>query len=579
MADLESQGMKRLVALGSTLFLASALLAYSPSQAATEDGVAWQAPLLPPSSTLINRFADFGQAMTTPMASEMDPEIPSTNTMSFTARNYTAVLPFCDSKNTFACIKSVEVSTDGKSWTTSSAPTEFQAIDILGTNYSQSGMTQRRSSTWSGDAEKNLPPGGNSQVVEFSSAPHKGGSSYLVEVGIKAAMIPSNFSEAMKAFLPDNVKNGLFNSVEFRIIPIKAVPGTCAEAMMARGINSSKESWKGFCPVAYNFPENVQFRITVELGKYIKSFKGWFQGRIGDPFVNQDNVTGTIVISGKPVKVSVAKAVVPGPIPAEIDNFRMPKGFTMFGENNIPDFTSDSSEYEVIAWWKLLEKYMTENAEAETYVWRMATLENSKLEGYNSPRGYVAPAMNNCLKDARGVTGIMTTNATVYDAAAPVYDKVDQSLSYSVAAPHKDSKGVKKSGEYDLVIREDIATCVWGKGFPKATARIEVTSDNGEAQIASTVMNTREGWVTFSAKNFHYSAPKIKVKLDIPPEPTPTPTPTPSVVTAVATPTPSSTPASVVATAKKITITCIKGKTTKKVTGENPKCPKGFKKK
>jgi hypothetical protein len=29
---------------------------------------------------------------------------------------------------------------------------------------------------------------------------------------------------------------------------------------------------------------------------------------------------------------------------------------------------------------------------------------------------------------------------------------------------------------------------------------------------------------------------------------------------------------------KKITVTCVKGKTTKKVRGVTPKCPKGFKK-
>lgn len=62
---------------------------------------------------------------------------------------------------------------------------------------------------------------------------------------------------------------------------------------------------------------------------------------------------------------------------------------------------------------------------------------------------------------------------------------------------------------------------------------------------------------------------------------TPTPTPTPS-ETAAATPTPTPTP-TVVATvkpaAKKTTITCVKGKKTKKVTAVKPKCPKGYKKK
>ena len=60
---------------------------------------------------------------------------------------------------------------------------------------------------------------------------------------------------------------------------------------------------------------------------------------------------------------------------------------------------------------------------------------------------------------------------------------------------------------------------------------------------------------------------------------TPTPTPTPSETTAP-TPTPSATVvATVKPTAKKTTITCVKGKTTKKVTGVNPKCPAGYKKK
>jgi hypothetical protein len=65
-----------------------------------------------------------------------------------------------------------------------------------------------------------------------------------------------------------------------------------------------------------------------------------------------------------------------------------------------------------------------------------------------------------------------------------------------------------------------------------------------------------------------------------PTPPTPTPTPTVS-----ATPTPSQTPVVIAplptkpAAAKKITITCVKGKTIKKVTAVNPKCPAGYKKK
>jgi hypothetical protein len=64
------------------------------------------------------------------------------------------------------------------------------------------------------------------------------------------------------------------------------------------------------------------------------------------------------------------------------------------------------------------------------------------------------------------------------------------------------------------------------------------------------------------------------------PTPSPSPTPTPTIISS-----PSPTPTVIAplptqaAANKKITITCLKGKTVKKVTAVNPKCPKGYKKK
>jgi hypothetical protein len=66
------------------------------------------------------------------------------------------------------------------------------------------------------------------------------------------------------------------------------------------------------------------------------------------------------------------------------------------------------------------------------------------------------------------------------------------------------------------------------------------------------------GYVYFRAAGFHYSVPKIKV----------------SVIDAV--PTPKATTA---AAKKMVTITCVKGKLSKKVTAVSPKCPTGYKKK
>jgi hypothetical protein len=101
--------------------------------------------------------------------------------------------------------------------------------------------------------------------------------------------------------------------------------------------------------------------------------------------------------------------------------------------------------------------------------------------------------------------------------------------------------------------------------------------------VATTVANEKDGWLSLSANNFQFSSPTIQVKLsqDAPaPVVSPTPTaspavmPTPEPTTQPALPTPKPTVVS-----KKITITCIKGKTLKTVTAVKPICPKGYKRK
>jgi hypothetical protein len=72
--------------------------------------------------------------------------------------------------------------------------------------------------------------------------------------------------------------------------------------------------------------------------------------------------------------------------------------------------------------------------------------------------------------------------------------------------------------------------------------------------------------MNLSANNFTFSDPTIRIKLTQEAVAKPTPSATPS-------PTPSK------AAVKKITITCVKGKVKKVVTGTKPVCPTGYKKK
>jgi hypothetical protein len=134
-----------------------------------------------------------------------------------------------------------------------------------------------------------------------------------------------------------------------------------------------------------------------------------------------------------------------------------------------------------------------------------------------------------------------------------------------------DEKGEIFKGTYDLSIKSDAARCLYGFSSAPISAKIEVVSENGENQIAVTTVNEKNGWLYLSAKGFTFSSPVVKVKLSQEkPVVVPTPTPTP-----VATPTAIAKPAA----AKRSSITCVKGKTSKKVSAVNPKCPTGYKKK
>lgn len=154
------------------------------------------------------------------------------------------------------------------------------------------------------------------------------------------------------------------------------------------------------------------------------------------------------------------------------------------------------------------------------------------------------PAVINqgCYKTS-GVQGMVATNAAVYGGGAPKYS--GGFLNYKVGGLHYLPDGSEAIGSYDLVMRADIARCLYG--FSKAPISGTVTvSGEGDSKIATTTVGEKNGWLKLSANGFTFSTKTIKVKLT---------------------------------QAKRTTITCVApGKTARKVTAVNPKCPKGFKK-
>jgi hypothetical protein len=139
----------------------------------------------------------------------------------------------------------------------------------------------------------------------------------------------------------------------------------------------------------------------------------------------------------------------------------------------------------------------------------------------------------------------------VFDAVPPTFS--GGILTYKIGGLHYDSKGGLTSGNYDLVMRSDVARCLYKFTKAPIQASISISYETGDRQIATKVVSERDGWLYLGAYNFSFSSPTIKVKLTQSKELTTKP--------------------------KSLTITCVKGKVTKKVTAINPKCPTGYKKK
>jgi len=312
--------------------------------------------------------------------------------------------------------------------------------------------------------------------------------------------------------------------------------------------------WLDYCFEIYEFPANVKFRVTLDLKYLSETFSGWFQTRMFDSSVSKPSAT-SYGFEGFPVVVSNAQANFYRPfeetLMAQYEDART--GITKYGQP-YKLVLADSNSSSSLANWIKYEKAIGSKAVYDSTIWHVVSYSTTWQKN-------IYQGMSGCLANKSGVLGYVSTNSTVYEVSAPNWDDSSKSLSFKVASPTFDAQGDKNSGVYELAIQKDVAKCLWGDALINPKATIEVLDDDGSKQIATTVFTQKGNWIYFRAYGFHYSTPSIKVKLSENTEGAATPI------------------ASDASKSKFVTITCIKGKVTKRVTAVKPKCPTGFKKK
>lgn len=431
------------------------------------------------------------------------------------SKSYNAVLPYCGSEYTFGCIQSIEAKKIAESqWETLLPGEKFWNHPIASTTPKSDGTaTENAWSTWKGDSSTGLPPSEKVQVFNSSKNKHGGGTAYVVK-----SLMSGN-----------DVFEGAFslNQFSLSVIPVKVL-------RYDPGVVGSREI---FTVENYVFPKDIEFRISLKLGSLFPQLNGWFFGRVDDAQIALNSISQTLVVQGAPSLTPVQTGYMPYPVPERFKGSFLAKPNAYNG--NLPSYVFPPTSSDPLGSWLKYKEYLQVNASHESQVWQIDA----------SPKSYfdADQQFELCAANKPGVTGLLTTNATVYVPKPPTWNSKDSSLSYQVAGPEMLSSGEKNLGNYLLAIRSDVASCLWKSDLRNAKATVEVTNGDGSsgAQLATTTMSQKNGWLYFSASGFHFSAPTIKVKLN--PE-------------------------------KIIKITCAKGKTKKTITGINPKCPSGYKK-
>ncbi len=312
------------------------------------------------------------------------------------------------------------------------------------------------------------------------------------------------------------------------------------------------------CEAIREFPVGYRFGITLRLGTKLA---GWFHGRLALPNVTIKSwKTGQeISIEAEPVRVPTLDFSVPNAeIPQKVREIVFTdKYFGKSGdgirEARISDGASSPWMVDLVA--AFAPAYKDKATSTNSY-WAFKAMNY----GQNSAE------VQKCSDNTGNVAGLVTTNSLSYSPGPPAFDKESQSLVYKVASPHFEANGSIASGSYDLSLRSDIARCLYGFSSAPIQAEISITSSDGEKKVATTIVNEKNGWLYLSAKGFTFSSPTINVKLS-------------QEKAVVAIPTPSASAVAKPAAKKSVTISCVKGKTTKKVSGTSPKCPTGYKKK
>lgn len=433
-----------------------------------------------------------------------------------------SILPVCASDISENCISGLKFSSISSA---TSSPLSANFLQLVEGTY------------YEGNADLNLVGGSGVSLWSAGEFIHSGGTAdYSVIVKLR-----QKFDSKLGRFKP--------LSITAAVMPFTkrsgGNPPVHGENRSADGItrvgtqHDTECAWSGagYCGLVEDFPSDIRIELHLRLPKELT---GWFRGRLKSPDAEITNFSATnnrFVISGEPVNVPRISALVTesntSPETQELLSKMGGKNPTapLFSGNAIKDGFSNEGE-RVFRLIDGVREAANDSAAGVSTLWNFGTIDNQ--------------SNNRCLSDTSRVLGIVTTNASAYEGYPPLFS--NGQLTYKVSGVHFQPDGTTPNlGTYDLVMRSDVARCLYGFSNAPVSATIAVQNETGSVNVATKVVNESNGWLKLAAYGFTFSSPRINIKLMQP--------------------------------KKAYSILCYKGSKTKKVTGISPRCPVGYKKK
>jgi len=375
------------------------------------------------------------------------------------------------------------------------------------------------------------PQGGASSIWNLPGAPHSNGTKFLV----RAAIGSPGADEV------SYVDGALQRLINVKILPISFNP-------TFKSI--TREQY-----VLEDFSQNYEYKLKLQLGIFLKSLSGWYFGRLQEPEFNSNQIAGTLEVSAKPAKIPVGITELIDLSDAQRIVKNCPADqycgstYLLWGKYSLFD-SEEKMPPEILAEFEKIGSGV--KTISTTTTWGFQSNRLGEVIEVGTPTGDCIQKLTG--KGGRVFLGVVSSNATMFQTTGPTWNEEDKSFSFKVASPHLDVNSKPNLGMYSLSIPQEQAVCRWGSAALGGKAQIEILNDNGTSRITVSSNQIRNGLLMFHVSGFGYSSPTIKISMAMPQAQSPN-------------------------TVKKLTITCIKGKATKKVTGVNPKCPAGFKRK